>query len=72
MLLNEEGPGARAGALRADVIKLAGHNDVDNSMPTATDLQVRSVMKRYVVALAVAMVIAEPPSLRGGSHEPRP
>lgn len=54
-----EGPEAHAGADRADVTKLAGQNDIVDPTSTTIELQVRSVLKRYVVSVPLALVIAE-------------
>ena len=52
-------PGALAGAHRADVIMLAGKDDVENTSPSIFDLQVRLLLTRYALSGAVAIVIAE-------------
>ena len=59
MTLEQDGPGALAGAHRVDVIMLAGKSDVEGNNATSHDLQVRKVLDRYLVSVPLAMVIAE-------------
>jgi hypothetical protein len=55
----KENPGARAGAHRADVIKLVGKIDVRDSTANALELQVRRLTRRYAISLSLALVVAE-------------
>jgi hypothetical protein len=59
MDLENENPGALAGAHRADITMLAGNSDVLIDTETTRDLQVRRLLTRYAVSHPVAILIAE-------------
>lgn len=57
--LNEDDPGALAGARRVGVIVLEGKNDDPEDKPAATALQVTRLRRRFRLSLPLAMVIAD-------------
>jgi hypothetical protein len=59
MDLENQNPGALAGAHRADVTMLAGKDDTCEDTPRPLDLQVRSLLARYAVSLPLAVAVAE-------------
>lgn len=59
MVRKENDPGALAGADRVGVIVLDGKNDATTNTPTACDLQVIRLCRRFLVSVPMARAIAE-------------
>jgi hypothetical protein len=65
---DRENPAALAGAHRVHVTVLAGNDDFLLGSPSALDLQVRHILKGFVLSPPVALVIAEHAFQAGGSR----
>jgi hypothetical protein len=59
MTAKKDGPGALAGAARANVNMPGSKNDIAISTPDTIDLQLHRLLSRYTISPDLALVIAE-------------